>query len=168
VALRVQARVLDRDRGAVGGELEQVGLAVVEVAARERADVHHADHAPLDEQRHAEQGADALLAQDRVEDVRVVDVLDPDRAALGGDPAGEAPPHGDPHALLDLLLDALGRLGHEVAGDLVEQQEGRRVGPEDRGDALQQLAQQVVHRQRGERGVADPLQLAKRVVGRGQ
>ena len=98
VALRVQARVLDRDRGAVGGELEQVALLVGEVPRRQRADVQHPDHAPLDEQRHPQQRADALLAQDRVEDVRVVDVLDRDGPALGGDPPGEAAPDRDPHA----------------------------------------------------------------------
>jgi len=51
-----------------------------------------------------------------------VDVLDGDGAALGGDPPREAAPDGDPHAGLDLLLDALGGLGHEVAGYLVEEQ----------------------------------------------
>ncbi len=44
----------------------------------------------LDEQGDAEQAADALLAQDRVEDVGVVDVLDDHRALVGGDAAGEA------------------------------------------------------------------------------
>ena len=53
----------------------------VKCAATSAADVQHAEHALLDEQRHAEQRADALLAQDRVEDVGVVDVLDDDRRA---------------------------------------------------------------------------------------
>ena len=126
----------------------------------ERADVQHADHAPLDEQRHAQQRADALLAQDRVEDVRVVDVLDRHGSALGGDPPGEAAPDRDPHAGLDLLLDALRGLGHEVAGDLVEEQERGGVGPEDRGDALEQLLQQLVERERRECGIGDLLKLA--------
>ena len=78
----------------------------------------------------------------------MVDVLDRDGPALGGDPPGEAAPDGDPHAVLDLLLDALRGLGHEVAGDLVEEQERCGVGPEDRGDAIEQLPQQLVERER--------------------
>ena len=92
-----------------------------EVAGGEAADVQDADHAALDEQRDAEQRADALLAQDRVVDVGVVDVLDRDRAALGRDAAGEAAPEGDLDAALDLLLDAAGGAGAQDAGRLVEQ-----------------------------------------------
>ena len=77
--LMAQRRVLDRHRDAVGRELEQLGLVVGEAAGGEAADVQDADHAALDEQRDAEQGADALLAQDRVEDVGVVDVVDRDQ-----------------------------------------------------------------------------------------
>ena len=51
---------------------------------------------------------DALLAQDRVEDVRVVDVGDIDRDPLSGNPAGESGADRDPHSALDLLLDPLG------------------------------------------------------------
>ena len=76
---------------------------------------------------HAEQRADPLLAQDRVEDVGVIDVGDEDRDALGRDPAGEAPADRDPHAALDLLLDPLGRARDELLRLLVEQQNRDRV-----------------------------------------
>ena len=98
----------------------------------------------------------------------MVDVLDRDRSALGGDPPREATPDRDPHALLDLLLDALGGLGHEVAGDLVEQEERGGVRAEDRGDAIEQLAQELVHRERGQGRVADALQLPDGRLGRRQ
>ena len=71
---RVEPRLLDGECGAVGGELEEVAVVVGELAGGEAADVQDADDAALDQQRDAEQGADALLAQDRVEDVGVVDV----------------------------------------------------------------------------------------------
>ncbi len=106
-ALLVEERPLDREGGAVGGELEQVALAGAEAAADEAADVQDAEDAAFDQQRDAEQRADALLAQDRVEDVGVVDVVDRDRAALCGDAAGEALADGDHDAALDLFLDPL-------------------------------------------------------------
>jgi hypothetical protein len=53
--LRVQARLLDGERGAVAGQLEQVALVAVEDARGEAADVQDADDAALDEERDAEQ-----------------------------------------------------------------------------------------------------------------
>ena len=47
----------------------------------ERADVQHADHVAANDQRHAEHRLDPLLAQDRVHDVGVVDVVEDHRAA---------------------------------------------------------------------------------------
>ena len=126
--------------------------------------------APLDQQRDAEQRADALLAQDRVVDVGVVDVLDRDRAALGGDPAGEALADGDRDALLDLLLDALRGARPQHLRGLVEHEDRRRVGVQDLGDAVQQLGEQLVLGQVGEGGVGDPLQgleMPCRGLGRG-
>ena len=132
-----------------------------------RADVQHADHVALGQQRHAQQRADAALAQDRVEDVGVVDVGDRDRAPLGRDAAGEALAERDPHARLDLLLDALRRRRHQLARALLEQQEGRRVRVQDRRDAVQQRVEQLVERQVAERRVGDALdrlEHARRVV----
>ncbi len=71
-----QVRVVDRQRGAIGDELEQLAVAGRELARGQAADVEDADRAPPDEQRDAEQRADPLLAQDRVVDVGVVDVGD--------------------------------------------------------------------------------------------
>ena len=151
-----QAGLLDRQRGAVRGELEQVALLVGEHARGEAADVQHADDAALHEQRDAEQRLDALLAQDRVEDVGVVDVGDGDRAALGGDAPGEAAADRDADALLDLLLDALG--GARVQRVALQQQDRHRVDLQDLGDPAHQLLQEVLLGEEGERGVGDPLQ----------
>ena len=118
--------------------------------------MQHADDAALHEERDAEQRLDALLAQDRVEDVGVVDVGDGDRAALGGDPPGEAAADRDADALLDLFLDALG--GARVQRVALQQQESHRVDLQDLGDPVHQLLQEVLLGEEGERGVGDPLQ----------
>ena len=57
----------------------------------------------------------------------MVDVGDVDRPAARGDAAREAPADRDPHAALDLLLEALGGARDELLGIVVEQQDGGRV-----------------------------------------
>jgi hypothetical protein len=157
-ALLEQLGVLDRRRRAVGGELEQLLVLRGELAEGEGADVQYADHAALDQQRDAEQRLDALLAQDRVVDVGVVDVGDEDRPPVGRDAAGEAAPEGDRHALLDLLLDALGGARPQPLAVRLEQEDGGGVAVQRGGHALEQLRQQLILGQVGERGVGDPLE----------
>jgi hypothetical protein len=135
--------------------LKQVALIAVEHARRQAADVQDADDAALDDQRDAEQGLDALLAQDRVEDVGVVDVVDRDRALLGGDAAGEAAAERDLHALFDLLLDPLGRA--RVQPVALEQEDRDGVDLEDLRDPLEQLVEELLLREVGERRVGDLL-----------
>ena len=77
--------------------------------------------------------------------------------AGGGDAAGEAAADRDAHALLDLLLDALGGARAEHLAARLEQQDRGGVDVQDRGDAVEQLDQQLVRRQVGERGVRDAL-----------
>ena len=101
-----------------------------------------AEDVAFDEQGDAEEGFDALLAQDRVEDVGVVDVGDGDGAAFGGDASGEAAAERDPHALLDFFFDALGGAG--VQGVALEQEDRDGVDLHDVGDPLQQLLEQVL------------------------
>ena len=89
--------------------------------------MEHPDQLALDDQRHAEQRHDALLAQDRIEDVGVVDVGDEDRDAFGRDPAREPAAERDPDAALDLLLDPIGGAGDELLRIGVEQEDRNRV-----------------------------------------
>ena len=153
-----QAGVLDREGGAVGGELEQVALVGAEDARDEAADVQDADDAAFDQQGDAEQRADALLAQDRVEDVGVVDVFDRDRAALCGDAAGEALADGDHDAALDLFLDPLGGACVQQLAAVVEQQDRGGVGVQDLADPQQQLAQELLVGEMRERRIRHPLE----------
>src|SRR5690606_39307518 len=97
-----------------GGELEQLDLVLGEVPAGEAADVQDADHLAARHQRDAEEGADAPVAQDRVDDVRVVDVLEGDRGSSRRDLPGETPSERDADPLAHLLLDAAGGGREEV------------------------------------------------------
>ncbi len=68
-----------------------------------------AEHLSRHEQRDAEHRLDPFPAQDRVEHVRVVDVVDDHGLLQGGDATGEPASDRDAHADLDLLLDPDGR-----------------------------------------------------------
>ena len=140
--LREQPGALDRRRRARGGHLQHREVVLAERPRLQRADVEHADQLALDDQRDPEQRLDALLAQDRIEDVGVVDVGDEDRDALGRDPAGEALAERNPHAALDLLLDPLGGAGDELLRGDVEQQDRDGVDRERLLDADQELVEQ--------------------------
>src|SRR6476659_9791781 len=86
---RIEPRALDAGRDTRGGNLEDRQVTLAECPWNERPDVQHSDQITLDDERQAQQRADALLAQDRVEDVGMVDVGDRDRHALARDPARE-------------------------------------------------------------------------------
>ncbi len=141
---RVQPRALDARGRAGGSDLEHREVTLDELPRGQRADVQDADQIALDDQRDAEQRADPLLAKDRVQDVRMVDVGDVDRRALGGDPAGEAASNRDPHTLLDLLLDALRGARDQLVGSLFEQQDRDRVDQQGVASPDQKLVEQLV------------------------
>src|SRR5205823_368417 len=133
-------------------------LVLVEGAVMERADVEDAAHLALDDERDAEHRLDALLPQDRVEDVSVVDVVEDHRALLGGDPAGEATSYRDADALLHLLLEPERRPRDELVRVLVEQEDRARVDLEDLPRPLEQRIEELVEPQVRECGVGDGLQ----------
>ena len=125
------------------------------MALDERADVHHADDAAFDVHGHAEHRADAPLPQDRVDDLGVIEVLDDDRARLGGDAAREAAGERHLDALAYLLLQSSCGAREEDAAILVEQQHRRGVDVEGAADALEQLGEHVLQGHVSERGVGD-------------
>ena len=108
-------------------------------------------------ERDAEQGLDALDPQQRVEHVGVIDVGQPDRPALGRDPAREALPERNPDALLHVLLETDRRAGDELAPLGVDEEDGDRVDAENRADPFEELGQQRVELEMGEAGVDDRL-----------
>ena len=117
----------------------------------------NADHPPPDQQRRAQERFDPLLAQDWVEHVRVVDVLDDHRPPLGGDLAREADAHGDACAALHGLLKAACRTGDELVGPFVEQKERCRVAAERIADSDEQLVQELVQLEVRKCGIRDGL-----------
>ena len=147
-------------RDALGDELEQLDVVRVERARDERADVEHADHARRrTSERHAEQRLDPLLAQDRVEDVGVVDVGEDHRPPLGGDPAREALADRDPDALLDLLLDP-DRGARDELVRLASSSSTRSVAVEHRRASDEQRAQQLLELEVRERRIGQRLEAA--------
>ena len=160
--------MVDRHRCSLAREAEELDIRLVELAMHERADVQHADDTVAHEQRHAEEGLDAFLEQDRIEHVGVVDVGEEDRSALGCDAAGEAAADGDAHALLDLFFDADGRARDELVGGLVEEQDGAGVDVEDRVDPVEQLREQFLQVEMRERRVGDGLEARQVVVVNGR
>jgi hypothetical protein len=150
--------VLDRERSAVGHELEQLDLVLLEVAVDERADVEDTTHPSLHDEENAEQRLDSLLPQDRVEHRPVADVVEDQRPLLGGDAAGEPRADRNPDALLYLLLDAERSARDQLVRVLVEQQDRAGVDIEDLARPPEQRAEQIVQAQVRERGVGDGLQ----------
>jgi hypothetical protein len=128
--------------------------------------VHDPEHPIFQQERYAQQRADALLAQDRVEDLRPVDVGDDDRSPLRGHPSRESGAQRDPHALLDLLLDSLRGAGHQLAGVLVEQEHGDGVDAQRLADAFEQVGHHRLEPSVGQRDVGDRLQTAQLFVRR--
>ena len=153
-----QARMRDRNGCSIRGELQELDLVLVERARRQSPDVQHADDVALDEQRHPAERLDSLLAQDRVEDVGMVDVVQDDGPARGRDATGETLPQRDPDPAFDLLLDADGGARHELAPFLVEQQDRACVGLQERGRPLEQCLQELLEIEVNERRVRQRLE----------
>jgi hypothetical protein len=139
----------------------------VEYARNERADVHDSPHLALDHERNAEHRLDPLLPQERVEDVRVVDVLEDHRPLVGCDPAREAAADRHADALLDLLLDPERSASHELVRLLVEQEDRAGVDFEDLPCPLEQRREQTVEAQVREGRVGDRLQAPHMLRGGG-
>ena len=157
--LAVQLRILDSEPDPVGDDLEELGVAAIELPALARPDVEHADHLALEEDRHAEERADALLDQDWMEHVRgihVLDVLDEDGSLLRRDATGEAAAH--PRADAALLPEPLDRARHQLVA--LEQQDGRGVGTQERAHADEEFVEEMVEREVCERRVDDGFELA--------
>src|ERR671910_449417 len=155
----------DGERRPVRRALKELDVLVVKRSRGQRAHVQHPDHASLHEQRHAEQRAEPLLAQDRVDDLELVDVEDANRPAGGGDAAGESAPHPGAHPPPDLLLEALRSPGDECCVVVLEQEDCRGVHCEDRHDAGEQLLEELLHRQVREGGIRDALEVTEPVGG---
>nr|WP_210748553.1 hypothetical protein [Actinomadura latina] len=156
-------------RGTGGGELEELGVVRGEPARRERPDVQDADQRAAADERHAEQGPEPPLDQQRVEHAGGRHVRDVDGPQLRRDTSGEPLAHRDVGRLGDLLLYALRGRRHEEPPLPVEEQDDGGVRVQDLADAFEQGVQELVHAHVGERLIGDRqdvLELASGVLPR--
>jgi hypothetical protein len=102
---------------------------------------------------HAEQGADALFQQDRVQHMAVVDLVQDDRPLIGGDAAGEARADRDPDALGDLFLKTAGRGGDQLTSRAVKQQHRGGIGIHRLPHPAQQRGEEVTGVEVGQRRI---------------
>jgi hypothetical protein len=121
--------------------------------------VQHAQQPALDHQRNAQQRADLLLVQERVDRVARPQVPHDDRTLLGGDTAGEALADRHAEAALDFFLEAARRARNQLVRLLVEQEDRRGVGGQDLRDPVQQGGEQPVQVQVSQRSLCDPLEI---------
>ena len=96
-------------------------------------------------------------AQDGVEHVAVIDVVDRDPMSFLRDTPGEASAERDAHALVDLVLDAPRGRGNEELTGRIQQQHRGGVDRHQLADLVEQLVEQPVHGQLGQPGVGDRL-----------
>ena len=159
----VEARLLDRERDAVGEQLQGALVLLAEEPRFHRPDVEDAQEPALDEERHAEQRFQPFLGQERVEQLGLADIGDEDRPALLGDPAREAAAEWNPNPLarLDVLLEALGPARDELLSLLVQEERDRGVGAHDPADPLEQVLQEAVEVEMREGGLRDDLEVAQ-------
>src|SRR5207237_4194899 len=118
---------------------EELTLLGREPARPKHTDVQHAQELALEQEGHAQERTDSFLAQERVEHLAVVDVLEHDRPALGRDPSRESLSHRNAHPALDLLLEP-SRPQRDQHVALLEE-DRRRVHRKYAPDATEQLAQ---------------------------
>ena len=97
----------------------------------------------------------------------MIDIRNEDRDTLGGDAARKPLADRDRDTPLDLFLNPLRGPRHELLGLLVEQQDCGRVHRQSVANADQQLIEELLETELGQRGVAQPIERAD-LGGRGQ
>ena len=155
----VEARVADGDGDAIGDQAQHPDLVLVEPTGTQGAHVDHPDGLPLEDQGDAEERAETLLPEDRARVLDAGQVLEEHRLPLGGDAPGDAAAHRDADAVRDLLLQPMGRPDGELSTVLGEQEDHDGVGRERLADPVDQLAEQVVELEVGERRVGHALEV---------
>lgn len=102
----------------------------------------------------------------------MIDVVDDDGPLVRRDSASETLPDRDPRSLANLLLQTPRGRGHQILRGRVEQEHGRRVDTEQLPYPVEQLGQEALDTEMGQRCVgqrldpAQPLGRAPRVLPR--
>jgi len=164
--LDIREAGLCRQRDPVRGQLEQIAVLAREGARRQRADVQDADDGAGVQQWHTQQRPHAAVAQNRVEHVGVVDVVEHDRTLPGGDRACEPTPHRDAHSLRDFLFDPARRRCHQLVRTGVQQEDRGGVDVQDLAHAVQELDKQLFDVEMGERRIRERLDVLEPIARR--
>jgi hypothetical protein len=159
-----QPGVVDRESDAIGDDLEDLRVILVEVPLRERPDMENPEQPGLDDQRDAEQRANLLLVEERVESVAGSEVADRDRALFGSNPAGEAFADRDAEADLNRLLETPGSSGRQLIGLLIEKQNRGGVDVKDPDDPNKERLEKPIELEVRKSSLRDPLE----VLGQGR
>jgi hypothetical protein len=157
--------MLDRDCCPVTGQLQQLHIIFIEQSGHKRSDVEDAERAPAGHQRHAEHRLDPLLAQQWIEDVGVIDVIEDHRFPLGSDPTGETTTDRDTNTTLDLFLDSDSSARNELVDILIDEQHGAGVRIEDVADPRKEHCEQLVKLEVRERRIRDRLHVLDPLAG---
>ena len=147
-----QAHALDGERRALGGQREDRRVVEAEAPREQRADVQRADRAAVDQQRDAEQRGDRV-AERVARGLAVARHRAARRKHLRREAALRQPPGARRHR----PGHALGHLVHRRGPVVLVQQDRGAVDAEHVGHAHEQLADQLVERQRSECRIRDPL-----------
>ena len=119
--------------------------------------MHDTDPAPVEHERGAEQGVESLGPEDRADHLGLAHVLDDHGRVARRDPAGDPAAKRDPHVELHLFLEPVGGLHGEFRPFLVQQEDHHGVGRHGLTHPPQELREEVVEKQVGERGVRHAL-----------
>jgi hypothetical protein len=125
-----------------------------------------AQEAALDDERDAQQRADLLLVEQRVDGVARLEVVDGDGPPLCGDSSCESLTDGHAEANLDLFLEASCSSRRQLVRLLVEQQDRGGVDIEDLDDANEKRLEKPIELQVRKSRLGDPLEVARQTRGR--
>ena len=134
----------DGEGDAIGDELEELRVLAGEGAWVQRSDVQDADGCAVGDQWDSKQRTDALVQEDRIEHLRVINPLEDHGSAARGDSPSEALADRDSNALLDFLLDALRGRGDELLRIAIEHENCCGVDLQELAHPFQERVPQVV------------------------
>jgi hypothetical protein len=129
--------VLDRHRGAIARDLEQLDVLRREATTRQRADVQDADRARPDEEWNAEQRRHPALVEERVDRVARLQLVDDHRLAARRHGSGEPGAHRKPETALHLLLEPARSPCYQLVAAVIDQKDRDRVDVEDGLDPVE-------------------------------
>ena len=154
---------LNRQCGTIRRQLQQVRVIAGEGAGTECPHVQDTDDHSPGPQRSTHEGPDALVQQDGVDHLGVIDLSQDHRAVFRRDPPGETPAERDPHPLPHLFFQPARGRRDQLPGGGIQQQHGGRIGLQGVFHPADERLQQSLGIQRGQRRISDRLDVTQLV-----